>query len=263
MASVGGLDSSGEASGGTGGETPSPTTGADSDGSDSGGLLSGIVDFVKQIAEGVEKLADSIVNGLSGFFDNVVAAVKAVTTAVGKIAGDIIDGLADWFKSIIKGIKDFSSSVGEWFSTLKDAFSLWFKDLGDNLHGWFTNVVDTVTGIPSTIIDGFKKLLNLLFVPSDGFLNDKISDLKSALAKRFHMETYNQMISALKGYVSGKLDFKGYVDLSPWLGGHLDTVKDFLRAFFYPLILLGDFKFLLWVIRGSTIAGTSGGGGSD
>lgn len=208
-------------------------------------------------------LADTIVNGLSGFFNNVVAAVKTVTTAVGKIAGDIKDGLADWFKSIIKGIKDFSSSVGDWFATLKDAFSLWFKDLGDNLHGWFANVVDTVTGIPSTIIDGFNKLLNLLFVPSDGFLNDKISDLKSALADRFHMETYDQMMRALKGYVSGKLDFKGYVDLSPWLGDHLDTVKDFLRAFFYPLILLGDFKFLLWVIRGSTIAGTSGGGGSD
>lgn len=190
-------------------------------------------------------------------------AVNAVKSAVGKIANDVIDGLSGFLEKIIKNIKDFSDSVGEWFATLKDAFGMWFKDLGDSLHGWFTDVVDTVTGLPATIVQGFNDLLNLLFVPEDGFLNDKVSSLKTTLAGRFHMETYDQMMNALKGYVSGKLNFKGYVDLSPWLGDHLDTVKDFLRAFFYPLILLGDFKFLLWVIRGSTIAGTSGGGGSD
>lgn len=190
-------------------------------------------------------------------------AVNAVKSAVGKIANDVIDGLSGFLEKIIKKIKDFSDSVGEWFATLKDAFAMWFKDLGDSLHGWFTDVVDTVTGLPATIVQGFNDLLNLLFVPKDGFLNDKVSSLKTTLAGRFHMETYDQMMDALKGYVSGKLDFKGYVDLSPWLGDHLDTVKDFLRAFFYPLILLGDFKFLLWVIRGSTIAGTSGGGGAD
>jgi hypothetical protein len=211
----------------------------------------------------VEKLADSIINGLSTFFGNVVDAVNAVKSAVGKIANDVIDGLSGFLEKIIKNIKDFSDSVGEWFATLKDAFGMWFKDLGDSLHGWFTDVVDTVTGLPATIVQGFNDLLNLLFVPEDGFLNDKVSSLKTTLAGRFHMETYDQMMNALKGYVSGKLNFKGYVDLSPWLGDHLDTVKDFLRAFFYPLILLGDFKFLLWVIRGSTIAGTSGGGGSD
>ena len=211
----------------------------------------------------MEKLADSIINGLSTFFGNVVDAVNAVKSAVGKIANDVIDGLSGFLEKIIKNIKDFSDSVGEWFATLKDAFGMWFKDLGDSLHGWFTDVVDTVTGLPATIVQGFNDLLNLLFVPEDGFLNDKVSSLKTTLAGRFHMETYDQMMNALKGYVSGKLNFKGYVDLSPWLGDHLDTVKDFLRAFFYPLILLGDFKFLLWVIRGSTIAGTSGGGGSD
>ena len=209
----------------------------------------------------MEKLADSIINGLSTFFGNVVDAVNAVKSAVGKIAKDVIDGLSGFLEKIIKNIKDFSDSVGEWFSKLKDAFGMWFKDLGDSLHGWFTDVVDTVTGLPATIVQGFNDLLNLLFVPEDGFLNDKVSSLKTTLAGRFHMETYHQMMNALKGYVSGKLNFGGYVDLSPWLGDHLDTLKDFLRAFFYPLIMIGDFKFLLWLISGSSIAGTEGGGG--
>lgn len=210
----------------------------------------------------MEKLADTIINGLSTFFGNVVDAVNAVKSAVGKIAKDVIDGLSGFLEKIIKNIKDFSDSVGEWFATLKDAFGLWFKDLGDSLHDWFTDVVDTVTGLPATIVQGFNDLLNLLFVPEDGFLDNKVSNLKTTLAGRFHMESYNQLMDALKGYVSGKVNFGGYVDLSPWLGDHLDTLKGFLRAFFYPLILIGDFKFLLWLIRGSSIGGTEGGGGS-
>lgn len=182
-------------------------------------------------------MGSTIVDGLAGFFDKVVSAVKAVGSAVG----------------------DFSKAVGGWFKDLGSDLAGWFKDLG----GWFKGVKDSILGLPQTIIDGISSLFQFLFVPADGFLNDKVSSLKTTLAGRFHMETYDQMMNALKGYVSGKLNFKGYVDLSPWLGDHLDTVKDFLRAFFYPLILLGDFKFLLWVIRGSTIAGTSGGGGSD
>ena len=237
MVKDGGSNDTGEASGGSGEPSPSPSTGADSDGADSGGLLSGIVDTVKQIAEGVKNLGSTIVDGLAGFFDKVVSAVKAVGSAVG----------------------DFSKAVGGWFKDLGSDLAGWFKDLG----GWFKGVKDSILGLPQTIIDGINSLFQFLFVPADGFLNDKVSSLKITLAGRFHMETYDQMMNALKGYVSGKLNFKGYVDLSPWLGDHLDTVKDFLRAFFYPLILLGDFKFLLWVIRGSTIAGTSGGGGSD
>lgn len=194
----------------------------------------------------METLGSSIVDGLSSFFSNVVTAVNAVCSAVGKVAETIINGLSDWFKSIIKGIKDFSSSVGDWFS-----------GLGSSLGNWFGNLIDNILSIPSVIVKGFKELLQLLFVPSDGFLNDKISSLKDKLASRFHTETYEQLMTVLKGYVAGKLDFKGYVDLSPWLKGkHLDTVKDFLRAFFYPIILLGDYKFLLWIIRGSTINGT-------
>lgn len=241
MVKDGGSNDTGEASGGSGEPSPSPSTGADSDGADSGGLLSGIVDTVKQIAEGVKSLGSTIVDGLAGFFDKVVSAVKTVGSAVG----------------------DFSKAVGGWFKDLCSDIGGWFKELGTNLKDWFKGVKDSILGLPQTIIDGLSSLFQFLFVPADGFLNDKVTSLKTTLAGRFHMETYDQMMNALKGYVSGRLNFKGYVDLSPWLGDHLDTVKDFLRAFFYPLILLGDFKFLLWVIRGSTIAGTSGGGGSD
>lgn len=202
-------------------------------------------------------MGSTIVDGLAGFFDKVVSAVKTVGSAV----GDFSKAVGGWFKDLGSDLAGWFKELGGWFKDLGSDIGGWFKELGTNLKDWFKGVKDSILGLPQTIIDGISSLFQFLFVPADGFLNDKVSSLKTTLAGRFHMETYHQMMNALKGYVSGKLNFGGYVDLSPWLGDHLDTLKDFLRAFFYPLIMIGDFKFLLWLIRGSSIAGTEGGGG--
>lgn len=105
-------------------------------------------------------------------------------------------------------------------------------------------------------------MLKSLFIPADGFLDDKVQDLKEKLAKRMGVETYTQLFSALKGYVSKQLDFGGFIDISMWME-HLPTIKNYIRGFFYPLIILGDVRFLIWMIRGSSPYGATqetGGG---
>ena len=78
--------------------------------------------------------------------------------------------------------------------------------------------------LPQTISDLFKKLLNFLFVPEDGFLNNKISDLKASLAKKFHMNSYSQLVDALQSYKSGNISFKGYIDMSVWTDHMLSLI---------------------------------------
>ena len=111
--------------------------------------------------------------------------------------------------------------------------------------------------LPQTISDLFKKLLNALFVPEDGFLNNKISELKASLAKKFHMDSYNQLVDALQSYKSGNISFKGYIDMSVWTD-HMGQVKNLIRAFFYPLLMFGCYKFLVWLLGGSPNPGTEG-----
>lgn len=118
-----------------------------------------------------------------------------------------------------------------------------------------------MSGIPSAILDGLGDLLKSLFVPADGFLDEKFKTIKQQLASRFDLGTYDELMKALQSYVAGNLDFGGYIDITMW-EKKLPTIKNFIRAFFYPLILLGDFNFVIWLFRGTTFgADISGDGG--
>lgn len=70
------------------------------------------------------------------------------------------------------------------------------------------------------------------------------------------------MIQALSGYVSGTINFDGYINISMWLeNGRLGTIQNFIRGFFYPLILIGFVRYLTWLIRGSSSVSSSQSGG--
>lgn len=145
-------------------------------------------------------------------------------TAVKGIATSIIDGFKDWFTEIIGKIGD---------------------------------IFDTIVGLPKKIVDLLSDLFQFLFIPKDGFLDTKITTTKEKLAQKFNMETYEQLMNALKSYVSGKLNFNGYIDISMWTE-HLPTVKDFIRGFFYPLIIIADVKWIIWLLRGTSPIGDNG-----
>lgn len=159
--------------------------------------------------------------------------------------GDIIDDLGEWFGS-------FLSSLGGWFSDLFTSIGNMLSSLGD----WFGNLFTSIGNLPGLIVDGFSSLLQFLFLPKDGFLDAKISDVQDTLAKKFDMATYSELLKALDGYVSGNLDFGGYIDISAWTK-YLPTLKNFIRGFFYPLILIGNLKWIIWLLRGTSPGGSS------
>lgn len=159
------------------------------------------------------------------------------------------------FKSLLhliyEGITNLPTLIWGFFSS---AFTL--------VTSGISAIVEFLGGLIDAIIEAFKALFKLLFVPADDFLNDKISSIKEILAKKFNVDTYVELVKALKGYTSGKLDFNGYIDISIW-DKKLPTIQSFVRGFFYPLIVLGDIKFLLWLIRGTSPLGTSSAKGGE
>lgn len=133
--------------------------------------------------------------------------------------------------------------------------------LGGILNG-ILSVVNVIGTVLSGIVDAIGNLLKSLFVPSDGFMDDKFNSVKKQLAARFDIGTYEELMKALQGYVAGKLDFGGYIDITMW-DKKLPTIKNFIRAFFYPIILLGDFNFVIWLFRGTTFGSDISGGGGE
>lgn len=103
----------------------------------------------------------------------------------------------------------------------------------------------------SDILSGIKKLLKELFVPADGFLNDGIQSLKDSFGKKLGADDYADLLDCLRQKATDSLTFGGYVNIDVWIK-HLPTIKGFLRVFFYPLIILGDVRFIIWLVRGSS-----------
>lgn len=136
----------------------------------------------------------------------------------------------------------------------------------NGLHSVLDGILSAVKSIVSFLsglLDSLSDLLRKMFVPADNYLDSQFQDTKQKLASRFDMDTYDELIKALKGYVANNLDFGGYIDISMW-EKKLPTIKNFIRAFFYPLIILGDFNFLIWLFRGTSFGSDiAGKGGKD
>lgn len=107
-------------------------------------------------------------------------------------------------------------------------------------------------------------MLLSLFVPDSGYFTDKFTEIKNKISNRFGFGVYTEMIQALASYVSGTINFGGFIDISMWIEkGRLGTIQNFIRGFFYPLILIGFVRYLTWLIRGSSSvpSGSVGGKG--
>lgn len=89
--------------------------------------------------------------------------------------------------------------------------------------------------------------------------------MKNKLSNRFGFSVYTELFKALGTYVSGTINFGGYIDISMWLkDGRMGTIHNYIRGFFYPLIIIGFIRFLTWLIRGSSgISGSESKGGSS
>lgn len=146
------------------------------------------------------------------------------------------------------------------------AISDLFTDLFSRLGGWFSEVVWELVNVPVVVVDGIisgiRDLFQFLFVPKESFLDSKITGVQQALAEKFDMQTYEQLLNALKSYVEGTIDLGGYIDITMWTK-HLKTVKNFIRGFFYPLILISDVNHTIWLLRGTAPFGGGGNVNSD
>lgn len=138
------------------------------------------------------------------------------------------------------------------------------EDMRSDIQAIGTGITSLAAGI-GDIIQG---ALKAVFVPHDGFLDEKLALLKATAGTKFGLSSLGEFDSWLEEMDAfkpeTKIYFMGhYVDflsLGIWEGDRSHTflkLKDFMRVFFYPLLLFGNWKYMVWmIVRGS---GKSGG----
>lgn len=117
------------------------------------------------------------------------------------------------------------------------------------------DILVAIQTLPGDIVSGMKKLLKDLFIPEDGFLEQPLQDLKQKVADKFNMDSFTGLVEGFKECAAEKISIKGFLDVS-FIEGYLPDLHVLFRAILYPLIIIADIRFVIWLIRGSTpIAG--------
>lgn len=108
----------------------------------------------------------------------------------------------------------------------------------------------------SLILDGIKEIFKWVFVPSDGYFEDKFTSLRNSLSKKLGFTDFDSFMGYLKVENGEKVDIvdrdgRVIVDFSAWLP-YMDRVKGLIRGFYGVMILIFNIKMVLYLIRGST-----------
>lgn len=144
------------------------------------------------------------------------------------------------------------------------------KDIRSDLQALGSGITSLVNGIGEIIQNSLKAV----FVPSDGFLDEKLTSLKTTVGAKFGLSSMGEIDSWLtdmdaykpNGQVQMGDKFVNMLSMRAWDNGHdtglsttpgfyMQRLHDFMRVFLYPILLFGNWKYMVWIIRGSHGAG--------
>lgn len=187
------------------------------------GLLTSILDWIKQIPTKIGEFFTSLSNSLRSWFESV----------------------GQWFSNLFDSLKDWFESVGQWFTDLGDKISGFFDNLFNNIKDFFTNLfipdenyftdlsddldktlsdsLGFIYTIPKTLLEEVNTMYNALNSSSYGNLTINMPAIEfNLLGKHYTL------------YEGGQTDLYQAGNM-PWL----DTVLDVARAMITIVIVVG------------------------
>lgn len=162
------------------------------------------MEFLKNgITQGLIDLGTNIGNWFSDLGDNLSTWFSNVGNWFSELWND---KLKPAFQTMGENISNFNSAVGNWFRNLGTDLGNWFKNLGEHL----SNLLSYINPFDENffgykIIDLFKQLFNLLFVPE----NNPFSELSNKFDEKF------SFINQIKTLINDLLGFNNYGDKAP------------------------------------------------
>lgn len=189
----------------------------------------------------------------------------------------ILEGLVVPFENLAQGLVDLRDTLVSWLKSLVNkvvSVASNIIDLRDTLVEWLGSLVDRVLALPTAVWNLFLEGLQFLFIPSDGYFEEKITDTRErflfvdgiintaeSLYDFFASNTFNtppsfevDLGNANSKYNWGGkalvLDFSWYVPYKP-------TVDALLSGILWVVFVWNTYKGLPSIISGVGSAGHS------
>lgn len=155
----------------------------------------------------------------------------------------------------------------DWLSSIGDWLTQGFSDVVSSVTSGLANVVDTLKGIVTSIIDGFTELLKTLFIPSDEYWKGKFDylfakfewvnsliDSVNIITDYFTTTDFSQppKVTLNLTLENSKYDFGDsavVLDLT-WFADYRSMVHRILSGFMWLFFLWNLFKELPSIISG-------------
>lgn len=134
----------------------------------------------------------------------------------------------------------------------------WLKALLDALY----KILNAILAIPSLIINALKALLLALFVPTDGFWDDNVNDIRKVVTDELDAEDLLEEVDNLGGVSGGQfkdvvvslmgVDNLEVIDADS-VNSVLNFIHKFVRGVVFPFLILYNINQLYKLIRGTSL----------
>lgn len=202
----------------------------------------------------------------SGFLSSILDWLKRIWNAICSLASSITS-------PIISSISNLSTSISTWWDSATSTITSAISDFSTSVSSWFDSVVNSLADIwdwlcafPSELWQAIVDALAYVFVPSEGYLDSKVLELRAAfplfdsiilsaneLRDFFNFSSASPIIYIPLGN-STSWELGGttvFVDLT-WYAQYKPTVDLIISAFLWLFFLWRVFLSLPGIIRGSS-----------
>lgn len=118
--------------------------------------IKAIGDFFKKIWSGIVSTAKSVFNGLVNFFKDIVEGVKVVWNTITDFFGGLWDGIISAASNIISGLAEPFSKVLDVIKGLWSGLTDFFSGLWDSLKNGVVSVAEAIGNVFTGAFDGIK-----------------------------------------------------------------------------------------------------------
>lgn len=160
---------------------------------------------------------------------------------IGDLISEGMGVLAEPIEALGQGFNNFIDGIGEFFENLIDSLETWF----DNLGQWFDNLISYLDPTSERFF------LTVALVPSEGFIEDYVTDTKEMLDGKF---TFISEIRDFLGNLFGAVvetdpappEFMINLPGGKWGQGSVKII-DFSLFAPYRTFILNFIRVLLWI----------------
>lgn len=224
------------------------------------GILTSILDFVKDIIQKIKDLPSLIFDNFSNILESIRQKIMDLKDKLSELPSQIYEN----FSTILDNIKSALGTLKDKILDLPFQIYNFFKDVIDSIKNKIIEIKDILSNLVQNIVDAFVAMLKDLFIPK----NDIVEEIKNKFDEKFKIiSQLEEQIDKFKNIKTTeelptlKFTYKekeyNVLDLNPFVS-YISTFKTLVAAIIWCKFLLSLYHKIPKIVGGFSSVGGDG-----